>query len=86
MIQIKGLPALNPLGVISADREACWRMRLQVHLLRPSANVSKCATLVKGPAFNVTSMMQLIENPEPVMQVRVSPLGFGNRICSLMCV
>ena len=86
MIQIKGFPALNPLGVISVDREACWRMRLLVHLLRPNANVRERTTLVKGPAFYMTSMMQLIEDPEPVMQVRVSPLGFGNRKCSLVCV
>ena len=86
VIQIKGLPALNPSGVIGVDREACWHMRLQVHLLRPSTNVREGATLVKRPAFDVTSMMQLIKDLEPVMQVRVSPLGFCNHICSLMCV
>lgn len=49
-------------------------------------NVSECAMLVKGPAFDVTLMMQLIKDLEPVMQVRVSPLRFSNHICSLMCV
>ncbi len=86
MIQIKGLPALNPFRVIGVDQKTYWHMWLWVLFLRSSMKVRKSATLVKGPAFNMTSMMELIKDLEPVLQVRVSPLGFGDCICSLMCV
>ena len=86
MVQIKGLSTLKPFGIVGIDREAWWHMYLLMNPLRISVNVRERATLVKGPAIDVVSVMQLIKDLEPIVQVWVSPVGSGNYIYHLMGV
>ena len=80
MVQIKGLSTLEPFGIVGIDQEAWWHMYLLMNPLRISANVRERAMLVKGPAIDVVSVMQLIEDLEPIVQVWVLPVGSGNCI------
>ena len=86
MVQIKGLSTLEPFGIVGIDREAWWCMNLLMNPLRISTNVRERATLVKGPAIDVVSVMQLIEDLKPIVQVWVSPVGSGDCIRHLVGV
>jgi hypothetical protein len=86
VIQIKRLLALKPSAVVGVDREGWWGMWLFMNYSGPSAKVRECSTLIKGPAIDVISMMQLVKILEPVVEVMVSPLRFGNHIHRLVCV
>ena len=86
VIQIKGLSTLKPFGIVGIDQEAWWRMYLLMNPLRISANVRECAMLVKEPAIDVVSVMQLIEDLKPIVQVWVSPVGSGDCIRHLVGV
>jgi hypothetical protein len=59
-------------------------MRIFVYLLGPNTYVCNCSTLVIGPAIEVTTVMELIENSEPVVQIRVSPVRLDNCISHLI--
>jgi hypothetical protein len=83
VVQVKGLSTLEPFGIVGIDRKAWWRMHLLMNPLRTGTNVRERATLVKGPAIDMISVMQLIEDSEPVVQVRVSPVRLGNCVHQL---
>ncbi len=70
---IKCLSAFKPLGVICIDWKMWWGMDCLMNLLRASMYVSESATFVKRPAMNMISVMQLVENFKPIVQVRMSP-------------
>ena len=86
VVQIKGLSTLEPFGIVGIDQEAWWCMYLLMNPLRISVNVREHAMLVKRPAIDVVSVMQLIEDLEPIVQVWVSPVRSGNCIRHLMGV
>ncbi|KAH9011679.1 hypothetical protein EDB84DRAFT_1445021 [Lactarius hengduanensis] len=64
---VKCFSTLKPSGVISIDRKACRHMHLLMNFLGPNTNVRKRAALVKRPAINMVSMMQLVKDLEPVV-------------------
>jgi hypothetical protein len=86
VIQIQRLLTLKPSAVVGIHREGWWGMWLAMNYSGPSANVRECSTPIKGPAIDVISMMQLVKILEPVVEIRMSPLRFGNHIHRLMCV
>lgn len=67
VFHIKRLSTLKPLGVVGVDRKACRHTCLLMNPLRPDTNVRKRAALVKSPAVDVVSVMQLVKDLEPVM-------------------
>ncbi len=83
---IKGLSAFEPLGVICIDWETWWGVYCLMNLVRASTYVSERATFVKRPAIDMISVMQLVENSEPIMQVRMSPAWLYNSVCWLTCM
>ena len=67
MFDIKCLSSLKPFGVVGVDRKACGCMYLLMNLLGPRTNVRKRAALVKRPAIDMISVMQLVKDLEPVV-------------------
>ena len=86
MSHIKGLPAFEPLRVICIDWETWRGVYRLTNLLRASTDVSECAMFVKRPTMNMVSVVQLVKNFEPIVQVTVSPAWFDNSVCWLACV
>ena len=84
LIHVEWLSTLKPSGIIGIYRKAFWYMYIFMNSLGPDANVRKRATLVKGPAIDVISIMYLVEDLEPVVQVGVSPVRLDNCICDLL--
>ena len=57
LINIEWLSTLKPSGIIGVYRKAFWYMYIFMNSLGPDVNVRKRATLVKGPAIDVISVM-----------------------------
>ena len=83
MPHIKGLLTFEPPGIICIDWEVWRGVYCIMNLLRAGTNVSEGTTFVKRPAINMISVMQLVKNFEPVVQVRVSPAWLYNSVCRL---
>ncbi len=64
---IKCFSPLKPSGVVGVDRKACRHLHLLMNFLGPDTNVRKHAALVKRPAIDMVSVMQLVKDPEPVV-------------------
>ncbi len=67
MSHIKCFLPLKPSGVIGIDWKACWHLHLLMNFLGPDMNVRKHAALVKRPAIDMVSVMQLVKDLEPVV-------------------
>ena len=80
MPHIKGLPTFEPPGIICIDWEIWQGVSCLTNLLRASSNVSEGTTFVKSPAIDMISVMQLVKNFEPVVQVRVPPAWLHNSV------
>jgi hypothetical protein len=77
---IEGLPAIEPLGIIGVDWETRRSMYCLMDFLGTSTNVSKCTALVHRPAVDVFSLVQLIKNLQPIVQIGMSPAWFDDGV------
>jgi hypothetical protein len=70
---IKGLPAIEPLGIIGVDWETRRGMSCLMDFLGTSTNVRECTALVHRPAVDVFSLVQLVKKLQPIVQIGMSP-------------
>lgn len=81
MPHVEGLPAIEPLGIIGVDWETRRGMYCLMDFLGTSTNVSKCAALVHRPAVDMSSVVQLIKNLQPIVQIGMSPAWLDDGVC-----
>jgi hypothetical protein len=84
MLYIKCLPAFKPQWLVPVDWEARGHMRLLVNPLGTNTNVGKCSTVILGPVIDVSMVVQLIEDFEPIVQIKMSPVRLDHGVSWLV--
>ena len=84
MLYIKSLPSFKPQWVVRIEREVRGRMRLLVNPLGPNTSVGKCSTLILRPAIDVGTVVQVIKDFKPIVQIRVSPVWLDHSVDRLV--
>lgn len=80
MFYIKSLPAFKPQWIVCIEWEVRGRMSLPVNSLGPNTSVGKCSTLILGPAIDVSTVVQVIKDFKPIVQIRVSPVRLDHSV------
>src|SRR6266702_2514428 len=84
MLYIKGLPAFKPQWVVCIDCEVRGCMSFLVNPLGTNTDVGKCSTLIPGPIIDLSAVVELIEDCEPIVQVSVSPVRLDHGVPGLV--